>query len=260
MAERHAPSLKPLKWYRNLATRKGRLEAGAFLVEGDRAIEQHIQNNPGEVLELLTTDDLPPRFTRYAYRELTQSQLHSISATKTPQSTIAVVRLPFATYTDQLPHKPGERILLLENVQDPGNVGALIRTAVAFGFSGIIMTEDCADLFSPKCVQSSAGTILTPWTRRTPRYLSLMEKLRESGYALVAADVNGDDEPEILEKHDRLLLALGNEASGLSEHILSAADHRARVPIACAKAQSLNVAACGAICMYLSYRRNRSER
>ncbi len=260
MTERHTPALKPLKWYRNLATRNGRLEAGAFLVEGDRAIEQVVHNNPGEVLELLTTAELPLRYRGFARRVLTEGQLHSISSTKTPQGTIAIVRLPLDTYTDQLPASAGERVLLLEDVQDPGNVGTLIRTAVAFGFSGVIMTEDCADLFSPKCVQSTAGTILALWARRTPRYLTLVEQLRQSGYTVVAADVDGHDTLDVLGKRDRLLLALGNEASGLTGSLLDTASHRVRIPTVRERAESLNVAACGAICMYLSYREERAPR
>lgn len=260
MNERFAPALKPLKWYRNLATKKGRLENGAFLVEGERAIDQIIQNNPGEVLELLTVDGTPQPYQRYVRRELTRSQFDSISATKTPQGTIAVVRLPLSTYSGELPHQPGERILLLEDVQDPGNVGTLIRTAVAFGFSGIIMTEDCADPFSPKCVQSSAGTVLTPWTRRTARYRDLMKQLEQSGYVLIAADVDGESPPTVLQQHDRRLLALGNEASGLSAELRAAAHHRVSIPIVRENAESLNVAACGAVCMYLSYRGEHTER
>lgn len=255
MTERHPRELKPLKWYKSLTTRRGRLEAGTFLIEGPRAIAQVIQNNADAVIELLSAADLPPGYRRFPHRELTQSQLHSISSTKTPQGIIAVVRLPLGTYSDVLPEQPGKRILLLEDVQDPGNVGTLIRTAVAFDFSGVIMTEDCADLFSPKCVQSSAGTTLTPWSRRTTRYLDLVRQLRRSGYALAAADVGGDAAPDVLQQYDKLILAMGNEAAGLSEDLRSVADHRVSIPIAREKAESLNVASCGAICMYLSYDR-----
>lgn len=251
----HDPSstLKPLKWYRNLATRKGRLEAGAFLVEGDKAIEQIVRTSPDEILELLSTDKLPSHFRNYPSRLLTENQLHYISSTKTPQGTLAVVRLPMDAYADQLPVRTGDRILLLEDVQDPGNVGTLIRTAVAFGFDGAIFTEHCADPFSPKCVQSTTGTVLSLWMRRTSRYLVILEELRQSSYALVAADVDGLDDPSVLRRESRLVLALGNEASGLSNSVLSMSDHKVRIPTAREKAESLNVAACGAIFMYLSY-------
>jgi len=144
--------MKPLKWYRNLATKKGRIEAGAFLIEGDRAIKQMISNNPDAIVEIISTEELSPSYRNYSKRLITDSQLRSIGSTKTPQGIIAVVRLPMDTYSDQLPDNIGPKILLLEDVQDPGNVGTLIRTAVAFAFSGVILTEKCADPLSPKCV------------------------------------------------------------------------------------------------------------
>ncbi|MFC1892573.1 TrmH family RNA methyltransferase [Chloroflexota bacterium] len=245
--------LKPLKWYKNLATKKGRLEAGAFLIEGDRAIKQIISSNPDEIIEILSTVELSPLYCSYTRRPLTDSQLRSISSTETPQGTIAVVRLPPDIYSDQLPDSTGGKILLLEDVQDPGNVGTLIRTAAAFDFSGIIMTEKCADPLSPKCVQSTAGTVLSLWLRRTSRYLELVKRLKNTGYSLFATDLGGGEDPSVLQYPDKLLLALGNEASGLSNSILSASDYRLRVPTVRGKVESLNVAACGAICMYLSY-------
>ncbi len=245
--------LKPIKWYKNLATRKGRLEAGVFLIEGERAIKQIISSKPDEIIEIVSTEELSPFYHKYPKRFVTDSQLRSICSTKTPQGAVAIVRLPPDTYYDQLPDYVGAKILLLEDVQDPGNVGTLIRTAVAFDFSGIILTEKCADPLSPKCVQSTAGTVLSLWIRRTSRYLELVEALKNSGYSLLAADLGGTEDPSVLQYQNKLLLALGNEASGLSNSILNASKHRLKVPTIRGKAESLNVAACGAICMYLSY-------
>ena len=236
-----------------MATRKGRIEAGAFLIEGDRAIKQMISNNPDAIVEIISTEELSPSYRNYSKRLITDSQLRSICSTKTPQGIIAVVRLPMDTYSDQLPDNIGSKILLLEDVQDPGNVGTLVRTAVAFAFSGVILTEKCADPLSPKCVQSTAGTVLSLWIRRTSHYLELVEELKYNGYSLVAADLNGEEDPSVLQYQNKLLLALGNEASGLSRSILKASNYRLRIPTIREKVESLNVAACGAICIYLSH-------
>jgi TrmH family RNA methyltransferase len=243
--------LKPLKWYKSLAGKKERLEAGAFLVEGERDVRQIAGNNPDAILEVLSTDEAPSFCGIYPYRHITGEQLRSITSTTTPQGIIAVVSIPTEIYSNVLPGNPGSRILLLEGVQDPGNVGSLIRTAVAFGFSGVIMSEKCADPLSPKVVQSTAGTILSLWIRRTGDYLSLVQSLKTKGYSIVAADLNGEENPSFLQNTDKLLLALGNEASGLTDDLLKLADFRLRISIE-DKAESLNVAACGAICMYLS--------
>jgi TrmH family RNA methyltransferase len=247
--------IKPLKWYKRLAVKKGRLESGAFLVQGERAIRQIITVNPDKVLEIITASELTPPFRAFPIRYMSDSQFRSICLTKTPQGPIAVVRLNPETYSDRLPRTLGPKILLLEDIQDPGNVGTLIRTAAAFGFSGIVLAEKSADPLSPKCVQSSAGSVLSVWLRKTARYLELAESLQKKGYYLVAADLEGAEDPSILSSRERLLLALGNEACGPSESLLHTADHQLKIPINRASAESLNVAACGAICMYLTSQR-----
>jgi TrmH family RNA methyltransferase len=252
--------LKPLKWYKNLTTKKGRLEAGAFLIEGDRAIKQIIATHPDEIIEIIAIEKPSPTYHNYSIRFVTDSQFRSISQTKAPQGIIALVRLPLDTFSDHLPENIGTKILLLEDVQDPGNVGTLIRTAAAFNFSGVILSNKCADPLSQKCIQSTAGTVLSVWIRKTTHYLEFVEKLKKNGYSLIAADLKGMEDPSmlycqdklLLALQDKLLLALGNEASGLSESILNASNHRFQIPIIRQQAESLNVAACGAICMYLS--------
>ncbi|MDD4924350.1 MAG: RNA methyltransferase [Dehalococcoidales bacterium] len=245
-------SLKPIKWYKSLAGKKERLEAGVFLVEGERAVRQIAENNPNDIVEILSTGEAPSFCRTYVYRRITGEQLRSITSATTPQGIIAVVRIPHDVYSANLPDNPGSKILLLEYIQDPGNAGSLIRTAVAFGFSGVIMSEKCADPLSPKTVQSTAGTILSLWIRRTGDYLNLVRSLKAKGYSLVATDLDGEEAPSYLKEADKLLLALGNEAAGLSCDILGLADFRLKIPIK-DKAESLNVAACGAICMYISF-------
>ncbi|UCB42037.1 MAG: RNA methyltransferase [Dehalococcoidales bacterium] len=249
------PPLKPLKWYRKLAARKGRLEADAFIVEGERAVRQVVESLPEEVLEIVTVEGIATPYPHYPLRTVTESQFRSISQAQTPQGLLAVVRPPWQTYTDSVPIDPGTRLLLLDDIQDPGNVGTLIRTAAAFGFSGVILTDKSADPFSPKCVQASAGSILSVWLRRTDEYLRMVQALKKRGYFVLAADLNGKEDTSVFDKRRLLLLALGNEAAGLSEEMLAASDYQLRVPIVRDKAESLNVATCGAILMYLVTRK-----
>ncbi len=244
--------LKPLKWYKDLSDRKGRLAAGAFLLEGPRAIDQVVMSSPGRIIEVLYTGEQPAIYAGYTLRPLTSAQMQSVSSATTSQGTIAVVRLPADTYSANLPADAGDKILLLEDIQDPGNVGTLIRTAAAFDYSGVILTEKCADPFSPKCIQSTAGSVLSLWIRRSAAYPDMVDELKRRGYGLVTADLRGEEDPSSLRKSSRLILALGNEASGLSRSILAKSDRTIKISIAGEKAESLNVAACGAICMYLS--------
>ncbi len=246
-------ALKPLVWYKKLSGKKERLGASVFLVEGPRAVMQVIASAPNSILEILATDEIVDTYNDYPTRIITDKQLKSICSAQHPQGLVAVVRLPSNVYSDDLPDYTGSRLLLLEDVQDPGNLGTLIRTAAAFDFDGVMLTPKCADPFSPKCVQASAGAMLSVWVRVTSDYVLLANKLKSRGYALVAANLGGSDDLSLL-SNNKLLLALGNEASGLSSTVLKIADIRLQIPINQNKAESLNVATCGAICMYLSSR------
>lgn len=244
--------VKSLKWYRQLADRKGRLEAGAFTVEGEKAIWQIVASHPESITEIVSVENPPDYLKNYPARSVTASQFRYISSTQTPQGIMAVVKIPADTYSSILPKDIGNRILLLEDIQDPGNTGTLIRTAAAFNFDGVILTENGADPLAPKCVQATAGTVLSLWSRRTAKYLEIARELKEKDYQIIAAEVKGAEEPAVLSKQEKLVLALGNEAAGLSQELLEIADHRVSIPTAPEKAESLNVAACGAILMYLS--------
>jgi TrmH family RNA methyltransferase len=246
--------LKPLKWYRKLIDRKGRQEAGAFIVEGEKAIRQIITGHPEAIQEILSVDNPQPVFKEYQFRHVTESQFHYISTTQTPQGTLAVVNLPEDVYTDRLPADTGENVLLLEDIQDPGNTGTLIRTAAALDFSGLILTEKGADPFSPKCVLATAGSILSVWLRRTNNYLVMVRELKNHGYNIIAADTRGDIGPEVLRQLGKMIIGLGNEVTGLSEAFLDSTDYRFRIFTDKHKAESLNVATAGAILMYLASR------
>jgi TrmH family RNA methyltransferase len=252
MTDERTYPLKPIKWYKELADRERRKAAHAFLVEGERVIGQIIAISPHAIKEILSTQEPSPIYSKYPQRQVTESQFKSFCTTQTPQSVAAVVRLPMDTYSNSLPDTTGNKILLLEDVQDPGNVGTLIRTAAAFGYSGVILTDKCADPFSPKCIQSTAGAVLSLWIRRTRQYLELTEELKSSGHVLVAMELSGLDDISVLQGREKLLLVLGNEAAGLSPSMLDISDYRVKVPVIQEKAESLNVASCGAICMYLS--------
>ena len=180
---------------------------------------------------------------------MTERQFKSIGTSKTPQGVAAVVRIPEGSYGSSLPKSSGERILLLEGVQDPGNVGALVRSAAAFDYAGIILSAECADPFGPKAVQASAGSVLAVWFRRTESCLGLAKELRAHGFSLIAADPRGETmvSGHVRKRH---VIMLGSEGSGLSGALLDSADKKIRIPMNDKKAESLNVAISGAIMMY----------
>lgn len=227
------------------------MEAGAFIVEGQRALSQIYNLHPESLQEILV-DKEPARAWRdkVTTRILTSSQFASISKNKTPQGIAGVVTLPRDSHSSKLPQQYGERMLLLEDVQDPGNVGTLIRAAAAFNFDGVILSEGCADPFSPKAIQASAGSVLSPWIRRTTGYYKLGAKLKREGFRIIATDIYGNSK-SIFNSGEKVVLILGNEAKGISNKMLKIADTVFRIPFNYQSVESLNVAAAGAICMYL---------
>jgi RNA methyltransferase, TrmH family len=243
--------LRSLKWYKSLQQTSIRIEEGFFCIEGFKAVEQLLKRSPQMIDEIILDETKADGKETYpcAIRILTHTQFLSISASQTPQGVLAVVSLPSDYTTANLPLIVGERILLLEHIQDPGNVGTLIRTAAALNYSGVILSHQCADPFSPKAVQSTAGSVLSVWIRKVETYLDLLVILQNEGYFVGAAELHGSDHVDF-SRHARHVIALGNEGCGLSCKLLELADFRFRIPFDSSKAESLNVAVCGAIVMF----------
>jgi RNA methyltransferase, TrmH family len=243
--------LKPLAWYKDLQSSRIRRELGFFLIEGRRAVEQVVSIAPLSIEEILVTEAASAAAGTFPrpVRILTDRQFKAICASKTPQGIAAVVRIPEGAYEAALPPSAGSRVLLLERVQDPGNVGTLIRTAAAFDYDGVVLSEECADPFSSKAIQATAGSVMALWIRRTGGYLDLTEELKRQGFSLVAADLSGDA-LAVKASASPHVLALGSEGAGLSDRLLALSDRKIRIPMNSRKAESLNVAVSGAILMF----------
>jgi RNA methyltransferase, TrmH family len=245
--------LRQLKWYKNLSECKCRIDEGYFLIEGKKSIDQIFARTPHSIEELLVDKGYGFDVQDYQIpvRVLESHQLQSISSVKTPQGIIALVKIPEDTYCGTLPENCGDKVLLLENVQDPGNVGTLIRTAAAFRYSGIILSSQSADPFSSKVVQATSGSLFSVWIRRSDNYLSSIQNLKEKGHRVFIADVYGDPHVDF-KCCKQQVLALGNEGSGLTKEMTDMADICFSIPIESSHAESLNVAVSGGIAMFAS--------
>lgn len=246
--------LQPLSFYKELHAAKGRKAHGVFLLEGIRAVAQVAETRPESIVEILHVDELNQELRRFPVRELDARQMKSVSAQSTPQGLAAVIRLPEDAYTANLPAEPGRRVLALDGVQDPGNVGTLIRTAAAFGFGGVLLSDACADPFAPKVAQATAGALGSLWIRKGPAFMEALRTLRDGGAVLAVADLRGTEPPDVLGGYPKLVLLLGSEASGPSPEALDLADVSVRIPMHADKVESLNVAVSGGILMYLAAR------
>ena len=222
-------------------------------MEGCRAINQIVHNAPDRVIEILYLQGMEELDKiNCSHRFLSHSQFSAIALSMHPSGPLAVVTLPEGWDVSELPDTTGTRVLVLEDIQDPGNIGSLIRSAAAFDFTGVILSQKCADPFAPKSTQASCGAIVSPWLRRTPDYRGLLRELKEGGFKILAADMGGSAWTREDASFANLAIVLGNEGNGLLEETMRLADKIVKIPFNDEKVESLNVAASGAICMYMS--------
>jgi TrmH family RNA methyltransferase len=168
--------------------------------------------------------------------------LNDVTDTKTSQGVLALFERPRATL-DQLFARQDTVVVALDGVQDPGNVGAIVRLAAAFDAAGVTLLPGCADPFGPKAIRASAGAILN-----VPCTTASAEELLARGWPLFAADARGEtvDAPT-----RRAILAFGSEGSGVSD-ALAAKARKIAIPMT-RRVESLNVAMAAAILLSRSY-------
>ncbi len=220
----------------------GRRQAGVFLVEGRRAIEGFRQAGWAIQDGLLRADleqpsDWPP------FRLVSAAVVDRLSQSQTPSGYLAMIAVPSATTI-----APEQGGLLLWGLRDPGNLGTLVRSAVAFGHRQVILV-DCCDPFAAKVVQSSAGCLaavqLVEWEDQ--QGLALLQQA--PGVALVARDgIAPEDLPQ-----EPVWMLVGSEAHGLPQMVSQACRFRVTLPMH-PEAESLNAAMAGTIMAYLRRR------
>ena len=168
--------------------------------------------------------------------------------TSTPQGILAVVSMPEYTEADLMPDGPSVS-LLIEDVQDPGNLGTIMRTAEAAGVGGVWMSRGCADIFNPKTIRATMGSVY-----RVPFICGadLQEaavKLKETGTSIAATAPDAGISYREVPRSGRVAFVIGNEGSGVSEDLLSLADLRVSIPMQ-GQIESLNVAIATAILLF----------
>jgi RNA methyltransferase, TrmH family len=242
---------------RKLSDRKQRQQQGRFLVEGIKLLEMALQSGarPREAFvchEQLAPAAMPllPRL-QGAGAELLPvlpAVMQTLAEREAAEGLVATFDL-FEATLDDLRLGGNDLALVLDRLQDPGNLGTLIRTADAVGAAGVVLIEPCVDPFDPKVVRGSMGSLFSLPIVRSADPAGLFAALRGRGLRAVAADAHrGVDWGDGLWQGG-VALVLGNEARGLSPDVALHIDAWARLPIA-GRAESLNVAVAGGVLMY----------
>jgi TrmH family RNA methyltransferase len=241
---------------RDLRRRKGRERTGAFVAEGVRAVEELLRS-PLAIRGALVSPalDAAPRGAALraalldrgvAVTEVDEPTFASAADTESPQGILAVATVPARGMADIVPDAAGTlRVLALDGVQDPGNVGAIIRSAAAFGVSATIALPGTVDLWNAKVVRSAMGAHFVH-----PAFAAPWEALdgfrAASGIPLWAADAGGVPLDRVHPGH--VILVVGNEGNGLSAEARARADRLVSIPVR--QVESLNVAVATGILLY----------
>ncbi len=234
---------------RALADPRTRRSENAFSVEGAVMIREALQSGlkPIEALsetESALTAELASRGA--AVKLCSRHVIESVCDTKTPQGICAAFRLPDIS---SLPCD-ALRLLALDGIQDPGNLGTILRTADAAGFEGALLSFPCADVFSPKVQRASMGSGFRVPTLRTHLPDALTE-FKSRGYTIIVSTLDGLPiyEQTCLARSPKIILVIGNEANGITSEVRALADTSVKLPMR-GKAESLNAAVAAGILMY----------
>ena len=257
-----------VKWAASLAEKKGRLESGAFIAEGEKlsleALRRglpvtHILVMEGKEERILSL--LEPFVGEEKYAEcqvitLSESAFSKISTEKAPQVIISVIKhLDFfrnldIIYKEDFFISKGERVLSLYSLRDPGNLGAVIRSAVAFGVEHIVLSSDSADIYNPKTVRAAMGTMFGVKITTVRDFASFVNAARENGREVYAAEltINARSIKEIGLTSDDIFI-IGNEGHGIPREISAVCSGSVYIPIS-EGAESLNASVAAAVIMW----------
>ena len=240
---------------------KVRNEEGVFLVEGLRMMKEVPKDR---VTEVYVSETFFGKNTEVLKGLEEKTEIVSdkvfeyVSDTKTPQGILAVIKKEQHDFEELLQEKNGQKPLLivLDNLQDPGNVGTIVRTAEGAGATGIIMSKDCVDLYQPKTIRSTMGSIYRMPVVYTEDLQEAIRQMKACGIISYAAHLDDScfyDKPDYTKGTAFLI---GNEGNGLRDEICARADRKIKIPMH-GQVESLNAAMAAGILMYEACRQRR---
>ena len=227
-----------IKNLKKLQQKKYRDKENLFLVEGKHLVEEAYKS--GILKEIYTCEDEYNNFDVPNY-VVTEEIIKYLSDVETNQKVIGLC-------IKEVKNKIGNKIIMLDNIQDPGNLGTIVRSAVAFNFDTIILSDNSVDLYNPKVIRSTQGMMFKINIIRT-ELVEMIKKLKKDNYKILSTKVDSGKDIKSLEKREKLCIIMGNEGNGVREEIMSLADEFVYIKMN-DNCESLNVAVATSILLY----------
>ena len=257
-----------VKWAASLSDKKGRIKEGAFIAEGEKLVFEAIhaslpvshvfvaETKADYLLTRLEAALGSENFKNTAIYIISDSAFEKISTEKSPQGVICVIKhLDFfrnmdIIYKEEFFLRPEERALALCSLRDPGNLGSVIRSAVAFGVEHIVLTSDCADVYNPKTVRSAMGSLFKIKITIVNDFESFIKSSIGLGRKVYAAELTEKAKSlKEIEVCSSDIFIIGNEGHGIPMEISSICSNSVYIPIS-EKTESLNASVAAAVFMW----------
>ena len=246
---------KIFKLAKLLKTAKGRSEKELFLIEGIRSVRDAIEKNAQIECIILkdgTSLDFKVKCDVYTFAP---KLFVDMCETVSPQGVMAVCRMEKKELSD-VSASGKNCVVMCEALQDPGNIGSVIRTAHAADCGGVILTKGCCDLYNPKIIRATMTGIFSVPTVQNAASEHVIEYFKRNGYKIVAGALC-EESVDFYEADlkGKVLIVIGNEGNGITDKTLSLCDTLVKIPMR-SDAESLNAAVAGSVMIYEHYRQN----
>ena len=238
---------------------KARREQDVFITEGVKMFQEAPMDKIVEVYvaeSFYETGTAREKIQQCGYEILSDELFKKVSDTQTPQGILCVMK-QYHYELEDLFQKENPLFLILEDIQDPGNLGTMVRTAEGAGVDGIIMTKGTVDIYNPKTIRSTMGSVYRMPFIYTDDLLGVMKQLQEKQVKLYAAHLKGNQFYHQLDYKGATAFLIGNEGNGLKDETADAADVYMKIPME-GKVESLNAAVASVILMYEAARQRMS--
>ncbi|MCR5716530.1 MAG: RNA methyltransferase [Lachnospiraceae bacterium] len=238
---------------------KERSRAGVYVIEGPRMYEEAPVFDLREVYvseSFASKEKNRELLEKHDYEVVADPVFKKLSATQNPQGILAVMAQPVYTLNEVL---AGEAplLLILEDLQDPGNLGTMIRAGEGAGLSGVILSKGCVDIYNPKVIRATMGSIFRIPFVYTEDLAETIRQVKEAGVKTYAAHLKGTAAYETFTFTEKSAFLIGNEGNGLTDEIANLADSYLKIPML-GKVESLNASVAASVLLYEAARQRRS--